>query len=110
VPRGTRGYDAGKKINGRKRFIVTGSLGLLIVVMVRAASVQDRDGAKQLLLSLYYVAPVRFVFADGGFAGQLVDLAARILRTSIEIVRNPKIRRVLPSSRDGGRSSAHWPG
>jgi transposase len=90
VPRGTRSYDAGKKINGRKRFIVTDTLGLLIVVMVCAASVQDRDGAKQLLLSLYYVGPVRFVFADGGFAGQLVDWAARILRTSIEIVRKPK--------------------
>jgi transposase len=90
VPKVTRGYDAGKKINGRKRFIVTDTLGLLIVVMVCAASVQDRDGAKQLLLSLYYVGPVRFVFADGGFAGQLVDWAARILRTSIEIVRKPK--------------------
>jgi hypothetical protein len=41
-------------------------------------------------ISLYYVGPVRFVFADGGFAGQLVDWAARILRTSIEIVRKPK--------------------
>jgi transposase len=37
-----------------------------------------------------HVGPVRFVFADGGFAGQLVDWAARILRTSIEIVRKPK--------------------
>jgi hypothetical protein len=37
VPRGTRSYDAGKKINGRKRFIVTDTLGLLIVVMVCAA-------------------------------------------------------------------------
>jgi transposase len=45
VGRGSCGYDAGKKIN-RKRFIVTGTLGVLIVVVVLAASVQDRDGAK----------------------------------------------------------------
>ena len=42
----TRGYDSGKKINGRKRFIVTDTLGLLVVVVTLAASVQDRDGAK----------------------------------------------------------------
>src|SRR5512135_2017515 len=44
----TRGYDAGKKVNGRKRFIVTDTLGLLLVVMVCTASVADRDGAKAL--------------------------------------------------------------
>jgi transposase len=90
VPKGTRGYDAGKKINGPKRFIVTDTLGLLIVVMVCAASVQDRDGAKQALLGMYLAVPVRFVFADGGFAGKLVDRATRILATTIEIVRKPK--------------------
>jgi transposase len=50
VGRDTRGYDAGKKINGRKRFIVTDTLGLLLVVVVLSASVQDRDGAKSVLL------------------------------------------------------------
>lgn len=49
----SRGYDAGKKINGRKRFIVTDTLGLLIMVVVLAASVQDRDGARTTLLSAY---------------------------------------------------------
>ena len=48
----TRGNDAGKKINGRKRFIVTDTLGLLMVVLVLPASVQDRAGAKKLLLEL----------------------------------------------------------
>jgi transposase len=76
--------------NGRKRFIVTDTLGLLIVVVVCAASVQDRDGARQALLGMYFACPVRFVFADGGFAGQLLDWATRILRTTVEIVRKPK--------------------
>src|SRR4051794_5829514 len=53
----SRGYDAGKKINGRKRFIVTDTLGLLAMVIVVAASVQDRDGAKTALLHAHLVSP-----------------------------------------------------
>lgn len=90
VGRDTRGYDAGKKINGRKRFIVTDTLGLLITVTVCAASVQDRDGAKGALLGMFLVAPrCRFVFADAGFAGRFVEWAQRVLHTIIEIVRKP---------------------
>ena len=79
--------DAGKKVNGRKRFIITDTLGLLLVVGVMAASVQDRDGATTTLLSAYLFTPVRFVYADAGFAGQLVDWCQRILRTTLHIVR-----------------------
>jgi transposase len=89
VGRDTRGYDAGKKINGRKRFIVTDTLGLLLVVTVLSAGVQDRDGAKSVLLDTYLRTRVRFVFADGGFAGRLVDWAAQLLRTTLPIVRKP---------------------
>jgi hypothetical protein len=46
ISKPTRGYDAGKKVNGRKRHVVTDTLGLLLMVMVTAASVQDRDGGK----------------------------------------------------------------
>ncbi|WP_239175779.1 transposase, partial [Actinoplanes cyaneus] len=57
----SRGYDAGKKINGRKRFIVTDTLGLLVVVCVMSASWQDRDGAKTTLLSTYLFTPILHV-------------------------------------------------
>lgn len=87
VGRPTRGYDAGKKVNGRKRFIVTDTLGLLLVVCVMAASVQDRDGARTTLLSLYLSTPVRFVFADAGFAGRLVTWAKRFVAITLHIVR-----------------------
>lgn len=89
VGQASRGYDAGKKINGRKRFIITDTLGLLLVVMVCAASVQDRHGARTTLLSMYLTVPVRHVFADQGFAGQLVEWARGILSTTIEVVRKP---------------------
>jgi transposase len=93
VGRDSRGYDAGKKINGRKRFIVTDTLGLLVVVCVMAASWQDRDGAKTTLLSAYLATPIRHVFADQGFAGRLVDWAAARLQTTVEIVRKPPEQR-----------------
>ncbi|MER7439152.1 IS5 family transposase [Pseudonocardia alni] len=99
VGQDTRGYDAGKKINGRKRFIITDTLGLLLTTMVCSASIQDRDGAKSILLDLYLHTRVRFVFADAGFAGRLLDWATSILRTTVEVVRKPPEQRgfaVLP--------------
>lgn len=93
VGRDTRGYDAGKKVNGRKRFIVTDTLGLLLTVVVLTASVQDRDGAKPALLQAYLCSGVRFVFADGAFAGRLLDWAQTILRTTLHIVRKPADQR-----------------
>ena len=90
VGRATRGYDAGKKVNGRKRFIVTDTMGLLIVVVVLAASVQDRDGAKTTLLGSHHAAPrARFIFADAAFAGRLLEWAARVLAITIAVVRKP---------------------
>jgi len=88
VAAGARGFDAGKKVNGRKRFIVVDTLGLLLAVLVLPASRQDRDGGRQLLLDHYFATPsCRHLFADGGFAGRLVDWAADILTTTVEIVR-----------------------
>ena len=97
----THGYDTGKKINGRKRFIVTDPSALLVVVCVIAASVQDRDGARTTRLSAYLTSPVRFVLADAGFAGRLVDRARAILATTLHIMRKPKgqqgfVRLLLP--------------
>jgi Transposase DDE domain len=83
----SRGYDAGKKINGRKRFIVTDTLGLLLTVVVLTAGVQDRDGAKPVLLDTRLRTRVRFIFADGGFAGRLLDWAQTLLGTTLHVVR-----------------------
>lgn len=69
---GERGYDAGKKINGRKRHLLVDTLGLVLSVVVHSAALQDRDGAKLLLPALLQFGWVRKVFADGGYAGQLL--------------------------------------
>lgn len=84
----SRGYDAGKKINGRKRHIAVDTLGLLLCVLVTAASVQDRDGAKPLLELLAATCRrVRHVWADGGYAGKLVGWTRERCRVVLEIVK-----------------------
>ena len=86
----TRGYDAGKKINGRKRHIVTDTIGLLLVVMVSAASVQDRDGGRGILGLLHGgLASVSLVYADGGYQGRLVALAKSAWGIALEIIHKP---------------------
>jgi len=86
----TRGYDAGKKINGRKRHIVVDTIGLLLVVMVTAASVQDRDGARGILKRLHSaLSSVSHIFADGGYSGQLLAVAKSAWKIVIEIVKKP---------------------
>src|SRR5215216_4849894 len=73
VPKQSRGFDAGKKVNGRKRHIAVDTLGLLLVVLVTAASTQDRDAARALLWRLRVAQRrVRLVWADAGYAGKLV--------------------------------------
>ena len=83
-----RGYDAGKKINGVKRHIAVDTLGLLLVVVVTAAGVQDRDGAFRLLSLLRErFSTIRLVWADGGYAGRLATWAAQVIRLSVTIVK-----------------------
>jgi len=86
---GVRGFDAGKKINGRKRHIVTDTSGLLVGLVVHSAAVQDRDGAAQVLQSIVKRWPwLRHVFADGGYAGpKLKGALKRIGRFALEIVK-----------------------
>jgi hypothetical protein len=49
---GVSGYDAGKKVRGRKRHIVTDTLGLLLFAVIHAADIQDRDGAPDVLRAI----------------------------------------------------------
>ena len=73
---GLAGYDAGKKIKGRKRHILTDTLGLMLFVLVQGADVQDRDGAPALLKAIRHRFPwLRHIFADGGYAGDKLRAA-----------------------------------
>ena len=84
----SRGYDAGKKTNGRKRHIAVDTLGLLLSVLVTPASVQDRDGARPLLEQLANsFRRVRLIWADGGYAGKLVDWASATCKITLQVVK-----------------------
>jgi len=91
---GERGYDAGKKVKGRKRHIVVDTLGLLLLVIVHAANIQDRDGAKSLLERVKSkFASLQLVWADGGYAGHLVAWVKQVCEMVLEIVkRNAEVK------------------
>jgi len=70
VGAGSRGFDAGKKVNGRKRHIVVDTMGLLLAVIITSAAVQDRHGARRVLDRLRFTMPsVALIWADGGYGG-----------------------------------------
>jgi transposase len=86
---GIRGFDAGKKIMGRKRHIVVDTLGLLVGVVIHAADIQDRDGAPAVLRSILKRWPwLRHIFADGGYAGPKLRGALQKIGTfTMEIIK-----------------------
>ncbi|AEY85298.1 putative transposase [Streptomyces hygroscopicus subsp. jinggangensis 5008] len=91
VGQDSRGYDAGKKINGRKRHLVVDTRGLPLLVMVTPADMTDRDAAKEVLFRLRLMHPeITIVWADSAYAGQLVTWAKRYLNLTIKTVSRPK--------------------
>lgn len=97
---GVQGYDAGKKVNGRKRHILVDVMGLLLMVIVHAANIQDRDGARIVLEKSNGKFPrLQLIWADGGYAGKLIDRVKQICNWTLEIVKrsdNIKGFQVLP--------------
>src|SRR5207237_274619 len=96
----TSGYDAGKKVLGRKRHVLTDTLGLLLAVNVHPASVQDRDGAEALLREARRSFPfLERIIGDAGYQGQKMQAAvARTGTWELQIVRRCDRQRfvVLP--------------
>lgn len=86
---GICGFDAGKMVKGRKRHIVTDTLGLLVGLMVHGADIQDRDGAPAVLNSIRRSYPwLRHVFADAGYAGpKLRGALDKIGEWTLEIIK-----------------------
>ena len=75
VPRASRGWDNAKKVNGRKRRIAVDAMGLLLAVVITAASVQDRDAARPLLWNLHRTCRrIRLIWADAVYTGKLYQL------------------------------------
>ena len=83
------GFDAGKKVKGRKRHLLVDTLGLLVVLCIHSASIQDRDGAWFVLTSDDVPNRLEKVWADKGYAGPKAAAAAKQGGVEIEIIRNP---------------------
>ena len=87
-------------MTGRKRHVLVDTLGLVLAVMVHAANVQDRDGARLVLaLIRKRFARLKVIWADGGYAGELVNWARRAGKWTLDIVRRDEAQRyfeILP--------------
>jgi putative transposase len=98
VPKASRGWDNAKKVNGRKRHIAVDTTGLVLDVVITAASVQDRVAARPLLWNTHRACRhVRLVWADAGYTGKLAAWAAT-MKMTLQIVtkRDPHAFEVLP--------------
>lgn len=87
---GPRGYDAAKKVTGRKRHLLVDTMGLILLVIVHPADIQDRDGARSLLGALAgRFSRLQLIWADAGYAGKLLEWVDWLFasRLRIEIVR-----------------------
>ena len=95
-----QGYDAGKKVTGRKRHILVDTLGLLLSVVVHPADVQDRDGVQAVLRKARRSFPfIERIFADAGYQGpKAAAVVAETGRWRLEIVKRSEAHKfvVLP--------------
>lgn len=94
----SKGYDAGKRVKGRKRHILVDTLGLLLKAKVLTANIQDRDGAKILFLDIKEQMPrLRLIWADGGYRGKLIIWVAVRCLWMLEIVkRRDSLKMFIP--------------
>ena len=90
-----------RTVAGRKRHLLVDTMGLVLLALVLPANIQDRDGARQLL-ARFFGQParprVKHIWADGGYAGALLDWARQVWRCTVEIVKRSDWHtfRVLP--------------
>lgn len=96
---GYSGFDGAKKVNGRKRHLVTDTLGLLLEVVVHEASLSDREGAKTVLANVHAkFTRITTIFADQGYTGKLIEHIRSTLQLTIEIIKRNEVRafHILP--------------
>lgn len=106
------GYDAGKQIKGRKRFMTVDTMGLVLRVLVTAASVPEREGGKQVLKQVKQmskgVSRLHTIWADGGFDGNpfmmwVMDVCQWIVQVVLRRLANQRVR--VTQKKVGGRTN-----
>ena len=94
-----KGFDAGKKVKGIKRHIIVDTLGLILAVVIQSASVQDRDGAVDVVNKLFESwKKIIKIFADGGYRGQLIKTIKTKFEVELEIIKRDELHtfKMLP--------------
>ena len=94
-----KGFDAGKKIKGIKRHIIVDTLGLVLAVVIQGASVQDRDGAVDVVNKMLASwKKVIKIFADGGYRGELIKTIKTKFKIELEIIKRDELHtfKILP--------------
>jgi transposase len=97
--RGQRGYDAGKKIKGRKRHIAVDTQGNLLAAIVHSAGIQDRVAARAVAMRLFcQFDTITTIFVDGGYTGAFIDWAKEMFGYTVKVVKrsDQKGFQVLP--------------
>jgi transposase len=88
VGAGSRGWDGGKKINGRRRHLVCDTIGLLLQIRVLSADITDREAAVEMLPALRTRFPtITKLWADGGYTGVLITWALAVLHLVVTVVK-----------------------
>jgi transposase len=100
VGSGSRGFDSGKKINGRKRHIAVDVEGFLLAVVVTAANIGDRMGAKLLVIALLNTCTrLRLIWADSGYDGSpLAQWVRAVANITVEVIKRTELHvfKVVP--------------
>ncbi len=103
----TTGVDAGKRIKGRKRHILVDAMGLVLMVVATAASVQDRDGAKRLIeLASCYYTRIMIVWADAAYSGEWLGWVWKTCRWFVQTMRRDEGVKRVPCSAEEMDSGA----
>jgi putative transposase len=94
---GPRGKDAHKRVSGRKRHLIVDTLGLILAVVVHAADIQDRDGARSVLARIKGGFPrLKKILADGIYNGGIAEWAEQFGGWVLEVVPKPERKKGEP--------------
>jgi len=94
APKATQGFDSGKRVKGRKRHILVDTLGLLLAVVVTAASISDPAGAKLLLSHLAGACKkLRRIWVDAAYRGHLLEWVLLHFKFVLQPVLRPNAQK-----------------
>lgn len=95
----SRGFDAGKRVKGIKRHMIVDTLGMVLAVVIQGASVQDRDGAIEVISKLIESwNRIIKIFADNGYRGALIEKVKTKFKIVFEVIKRTQLHtfKILP--------------